>query len=30
MPSFAHLGEARLKALAGYMLQRAAEAPPAQ
>jgi cytochrome c oxidase subunit IV len=30
MPSFAHLGEARLKALAGYMLQRAAEPPPAQ
>jgi cytochrome c oxidase subunit 4 len=30
MPSFAHLGEARLKALAGYMLQRAAEAPPTQ
>ena len=30
MPSFAHLGEARLKALAGFMLQRAAEAPPAQ
>ena len=29
MPSFAHLGEARLKALAGYMLQRAAETPPA-
>lgn len=28
MPSFAHLGEARLKALAGYMLQRAAEPPP--
>jgi cytochrome c oxidase subunit IV len=28
MPSFAHLGEARLKALAGYMLQRAAETPP--
>jgi cytochrome c oxidase subunit 4 len=27
MPSFAHLGEARLKALAGYMLQRAAEPP---
>ena len=27
MPSFAHLGEARLKALAGYMLQRAAEGP---
>ena len=30
MPPFAHLGEARLKALAGYMLQRAAETPPAQ
>jgi cytochrome c oxidase subunit 4 len=30
MPSFAHLGEARLKALAGYMLQRAAEPPAAQ
>ena len=29
MPSFAHLGEARLKALAGYMLQQAAQAPPA-
>jgi cytochrome c oxidase subunit 4 len=28
MPSFAHLGEARLKALAGYMLERAAEPPP--
>jgi cytochrome c oxidase subunit 4 len=28
MPSFAHLGEARLKALAGYMLQRAADPPP--
>jgi cytochrome c oxidase subunit 4 len=28
MPSFAHLGEARLNALAGYMLQRAAEPPP--
>jgi len=30
MPSFAHLGEARLKALAGYMLERAASPPPAQ
>jgi cytochrome c oxidase subunit IV len=30
MPSFAHLGEARLKALAGYMLQQAAAGPPAQ
>ena len=30
MPSFAHLGEARLQALARYMLQRAAEPPPAQ
>jgi cytochrome c oxidase subunit IV len=30
MPSFAHLGEARLKALAGYMLQQAASPPPAQ
>lgn len=29
MPSFAHLGEARLKALAGYMLQQAASPPPA-
>jgi cytochrome c oxidase subunit IV len=29
MPSFAHLGEARLKALAGYMLQQAAQGPPA-
>ena len=28
MPSFAHLGEARLKALAGYMLQQAAAGPP--
>ena len=28
MPSFAHLGDARLHALANYMLQRAAEAPP--
>jgi len=28
MPSFAHLGDARLKALAGYMLQQAAAAPP--
>ena len=27
MPSFAHLGEARLKALAGYMLQQAAAGP---
>jgi len=30
MPSFAHLGEARLKALAGYMLQQAAAGPPPQ
>jgi hypothetical protein len=30
MPSFAHLGEARLKALAGYMLQQAAQTPPAR
>jgi cytochrome c oxidase subunit 4 len=30
MPSFAHLGEARLKALAGYMLQQAAAPPPGQ
>ncbi|HJV94554.1 MAG TPA: cytochrome C oxidase subunit IV family protein [Albitalea sp.] len=29
MPSFAHLGEARLHALANYMLQQAAQAPPA-
>ena len=30
MPSFAHLGDARLHALANYMLQQAAQAPPAQ
>jgi cytochrome c oxidase subunit IV len=30
MPSFAHLGEARLQALAGYMLQQAAAGPAAQ
>jgi cytochrome c oxidase subunit 4 len=29
MPSFAHLGDARLHALANYMLQQAAQAPPA-
>jgi hypothetical protein len=28
MPSFAHLGDARLHALARYMLQQAAQAPP--
>jgi len=28
MPSFAHLGDARLHALANYMLQQAAQTPP--